>query len=110
MQLRKVSNAEKHIAIILANYPNRDSRLGNGVGLDTPASVVKFLHRMQTDGYDVGEIPEDGDALIRELQAGITNDEEQSYGKPIAQGISSEELGQVLSRLPDSAQERLTRQ
>jgi cobaltochelatase CobN len=110
VQLRKVSNAEKHIAIILANYPNRDSRLGNGVGLDTPASVVRFLHRMQTDGYDVGEIPEDGDALIRELQAGITNDEEQSYGKPIAQGISSEELGQVLSRLPDSAQERLRRQ
>ena len=110
VRLRKTSNAEKRIAIILANYPNRDSRLGNGVGLDTPASVVKFLHRMQAEGYNVGEIPEDGDALIRELQAGITNDEEQSYGKPVAQGISSQELGQVISGLPESARERLRRQ
>jgi len=110
VRLRKARNAEKRIAVILANYPNRDSRLGNGVGLDTPASVVKFLHRMQAEGYDVGEIPEDGDALVRELQAGITNDEEQSYGKPVAQGISLEELTQVISKLPESAQERLGRQ
>ena len=110
VRLRKVLNAEKRIAIILANYPNRDSRLGNGVGLDTPASVVQFLHRMQAEGYNVGEIPEGGDTLIRKLQAGITNDEEQSYGKSVAQGISSQELTQVIHGLPESAQERLQRQ
>ena len=28
---------ERRVALVLANYPNRDGRLGNGVGLDTPA-------------------------------------------------------------------------
>ena len=32
-------------AIVLANYPNRDGRLANGVGLDTPASCVEVLRR-----------------------------------------------------------------
>ena len=32
--------AERRVALVLANYPNRDGRIGNGVGLDTPASTV----------------------------------------------------------------------
>ncbi len=35
-----LGNADKRVALILANYPNRDGRLGNGVGLDTPAGVA----------------------------------------------------------------------
>ena len=35
-RLRKTPPAERRVALILANYPNRDGRLGNGVGLDTP--------------------------------------------------------------------------
>ena len=34
---------QRRLAVILANYPNRDGRLGNGVGLDTPASIVELL-------------------------------------------------------------------
>ena len=37
--------AERRVAIVLANYPNRDGRIGNGVGLDTPASGVAILRR-----------------------------------------------------------------
>ena len=33
--------------MILANYPNRDARMGNGVGLDTPAGTVKLLHALE---------------------------------------------------------------
>ncbi|WP_409529906.1 cobaltochelatase subunit CobN, partial [Shinella sp.] len=33
-RLRRAEPAERRIALIMANYPNRDGRLGNGVGLD----------------------------------------------------------------------------
>jgi cobaltochelatase CobN len=36
-RLRHQPVAERKVALILANYPNRDGRLANGVGLDTPA-------------------------------------------------------------------------
>lgn len=34
-RLRKTSARDRRIALVMANYPNRDGRLGNGVGLDT---------------------------------------------------------------------------
>ena len=37
--LRTRANSQKRVALVLANYPNRDGRIGNGVGLDTPAST-----------------------------------------------------------------------
>ena len=108
--LRTTPNSEKRVAIILANYPNRDSRIGNGVGLDTPASVIRFLRKMEEDGYQVGTIPEDGDDLIRMLQAGVTNDEEQSYGKPVRNSFSGETLQKRVDELPETAREKLIRQ
>ena len=109
-ELRKTPNSEKRVAIIFANYPNRNSRIGNGVGLDTPASVIRFLRQMEQDGYQVGEIPENGDELIRQLQAGVTNDDEQSYGKPIRHSYSSEALQKMIDQLPKTTQEKLRRQ
>ncbi len=41
--LRRTANADKKLALILANYPVSEGRIGNGVGLDTPASVVGIL-------------------------------------------------------------------
>ncbi|HEV7320663.1 MAG TPA: cobaltochelatase subunit CobN [Ensifer sp.] len=72
-QLRRAKPSERRIAIVMANYPNRDGRLGNGVGLDTPAGTVEVLNAMTAEGYAVGEVPEDGDALMRYLMAGPTN-------------------------------------
>ena len=65
--------AERRVAIALANYPNRDGRLGNGVGLDTPAGTVELLRAMAAAGYDVDGIPEDGNALVAAIAAGPTN-------------------------------------
>ena len=45
-RLRAKSAAERRIAIVLANYPNKDGRIGNGVGLDTPASAVTMLRAL----------------------------------------------------------------
>ena len=64
---------QRRLAVILANYPNRDGRLGNGVGLDTPASVVELLRTLERAGYGVTDIPRDGDRLIEKLRRGPTN-------------------------------------
>jgi cobaltochelatase CobN len=67
--LRESANSEKHIAIILANYPDKDGRIANGVGYDTPASTIEIMKVLGTEGYEVGQIPEDGNALIASLQS-----------------------------------------
>jgi len=64
---------ERRVAIVLANYPNRDGRLGNGVGLDTPAGSVELLRALAESGYATGTLPADGQALIERLAAGPTN-------------------------------------
>ena len=65
--------AARRIAIVLANYPNRDGRLGNGVGLDTPAGTLELLRAMAAAGYGVDGIPASGNALIEAIAAGPTN-------------------------------------
>jgi cobaltochelatase CobN len=53
--LRRVPNRHKKLALVLSAYPTKHSRVGNAVGLDTPASAVRLLHRLARDGYDVGD-------------------------------------------------------
>ncbi|MEX2615316.1 MAG: cobaltochelatase subunit CobN [Alphaproteobacteria bacterium] len=71
--LRNTKPGDRRVALILANYPNRDGRIGNGVGLDTPAGTVTVLRAMGSAGYRVTDIPEDGDALVARLTEGPTN-------------------------------------
>lgn len=72
-RLSRVGAGEKKAALILANYPNKDGRLANGVGLDTPASCVDLLKVMGARGYDVGDAPETSAALMDQLTSGVTN-------------------------------------
>lgn len=105
--LRQKDNSHKKVAIILANYPNKNSRLGNGVGLDTPASVVLFLKHLQSVGYEVGDIPEDGEALMNIIQSQVTNDPDASYGKPCDQWLDVDDLNTFLNSLPHSSVHKL---
>ncbi|MFE0678246.1 cobaltochelatase subunit CobN [Streptomyces sp. NPDC058867] len=72
-RLRHIANADKRVALVLSAYPTKHSRIGNAVGLDTPASAVALLRRLRDEGYDFGgaDIPGlasgDGDELIRAL-------------------------------------------
>jgi cobaltochelatase CobN len=73
-RLRRTPAAERRVALVLANYPNRDGRLANGVGLDTPAGVVEALRAMAAAGYRVEGMPEDSAALMDLMSRGVTND------------------------------------
>src|SRR6516225_1304168 len=72
-RLRAKPAGARRIALILANYPNRDGRIGNGVGLDTPASAIAILRALAGAGYRIAGVPEDGETLVRRLLAGPTN-------------------------------------
>jgi cobaltochelatase CobN len=61
---------------VLSSYPTKHSRVGNAVGLDTPASAVVLLRALREAGYTVGEFPEDSDALIHALIAAGGHDVE----------------------------------
>ena len=71
--LRQTPTKDRRAALILANYPNKDGRLANGVGLDTPAATVEALKALHTAGYTVRNLPEDSDALMTQIMAGPTN-------------------------------------
>lgn len=105
--LRQTPNAEKRIALIMANYPNRDGRIGNGVGLDTPASTLRILNALQGAGYPLSELPENGDALIRLLQDAVTNDHESLDQRACWQSIGVEEYLAWFRTLPAALQETI---
>ena len=68
-RLRRAAAGERRVAIVLANYPARDGRVGNGVGLDTPAGALEALRALAAAGYRVSGVPADGGALMRRLIA-----------------------------------------
>ncbi|MEH6728876.1 MAG: cobaltochelatase subunit CobN, partial [Hyphomicrobiales bacterium] len=72
-RLQHVAAADKRVAIILSNYPNKDGRMANGVGLDTPASTIILLQALKDVGYRLDEAPDSGKSLMDRLMAGPTN-------------------------------------
>jgi cobaltochelatase CobN len=101
-RLRHVPAGERRIVIMLSAYPTKHARIGNAVGLDTPASVISLLTAMAEAGYDIGggEIPGvaegDGDALIHAIIAAGGQDEawltqDQLAGNPVR--ISADDYG-----------------
>jgi len=99
---------ERKVALILANYPNKDGRIANGVGLDTPASCIKILEALQEEGYTVTDLPATGDELIQRLTKGITNDPESRLNRPSYQSSSLEEYQQYWETLPEAVQQGIS--
>jgi cobaltochelatase CobN len=71
-RLRQTAPADRKVALILANYPNKDGRLANGVGLDTPAATVHTLNLLAGAGYTTTP-PAAAQTLMNMMMAGPTN-------------------------------------
>ncbi|WP_283611330.1 cobaltochelatase subunit CobN [Mycolicibacterium poriferae] len=54
-RLRSVPTSEKRVGVVFSAYPTKHSRIGNAVGLDTPASAIALLRAMREHGYHVGD-------------------------------------------------------
>jgi cobaltochelatase CobN len=103
--LREKPNAAKRVALILANYPNDDARLANGVGLDTPASTVAILQALRDAGYATGTVPEDGAALMADLTLGVTNALDCNDRRPAHQSLSMADYLADFDALPAASRE-----
>ncbi|WP_329278681.1 cobaltochelatase subunit CobN [Streptomyces sp. NBC_01451] len=75
-RLKYRPNAEKKLALVFTAYPTKHSRVGNAVGLDTPASAVRVLDALRAAGYSLTEYPDNGDELIHRLIAAGGHDVE----------------------------------
>ena len=115
-QLRAVAPRDKRIAVVFSAYPTKHARIGNAVGLDTPASAVALLRAMRDDGYQIGDIPgvdaQDGDALIHALieRGGQDPDwltEEHLAGNPIR--LSAKDYRAWFTTLPAELTEAVER-
>lgn len=106
-RLRSIGNAQKRVALILANYPLSEGRIGNGVGLDTPASVVNILSMLNDAGYRTGTIPADGDALMQSLTEGVTIDPVVRDMRPALQSLALDDYLDVFRKLPPDVQQEL---
>ncbi|MBV1920446.1 MAG: cobaltochelatase subunit CobN, partial [Pseudomonadales bacterium] len=102
--LRNKQHPEKRIALLLANYPTKEGRIGNGVGLDTPASVITILHELAQQGYSVESIPDNGDKLIDALLESVTNDLDTLSLRKCNQSISVEDYLDFFHTLPKENQ------
>ncbi|MEG4988693.1 cobaltochelatase subunit CobN [Microcoleus sp. BR0-C5] len=105
VKMKQTPAANRRIAIILANYPTRNARLANGVGLDTPASCVEILKAMQQAGYQIENIPASGNELIELLTSGVTNDPEGRELRPVHQSLDLAEYEEYFASLPQEVQD-----
>ncbi|NIJ34700.1 cobaltochelatase subunit CobN [Sphingomonas oligoaromativorans] len=106
-KLRRTPPAERRIALVLANYPNRDGRIGNGVGLDTPASTAAIITALREAGYATGDAPDDGAALMRWMTGGVTNDL-SSMDRPGEIALSLTDYRSAFAALPEVARIAVT--
>jgi cobaltochelatase CobN len=109
--LRRTPVGERRVALVLSAYPTKRSRLGNAVGLDTPASVIELLRVLADAGYRVDRIPADGDALMAELADAMpyASDEPQALGRGDGAGSwDAATYGHHFAQLPAEARAALT--
>ncbi|GAB3247709.1 cobaltochelatase subunit CobN [Kineosporia babensis] len=120
-RLRHLPAGSKRVGLVLTAYPTKHARIGNAVGLDTPASALVLLKAMREAGYDVGPLEGsealpglaamDGDALIHGLiEAGGQDldwlSEEDLARNPVR--IPAAVYRRFFSTLPADLQEAVT--
>ncbi len=107
--LRSLANEEKKIAIVLSAYPTKKSRLGNAVGLDSPASAILLLDRLRSAGYLVTDLPKTSDELMALLGETVDVRDPTKVGNGVdhALSLATDSYNEYLATLPLSIQEEL---
>ncbi|MCU1346417.1 MAG: hydrogenobyrinic acid a,c-diamide cobaltochelatase, partial [Acidimicrobiia bacterium] len=111
-RLRRTPVAERKVVIVLSAYPTKRSRLGNAVGLDTPASALRLLDAMAAAGYSITRRPGDGDSLMGELADGLTYEAESLTPTQLDAAVGSlatDTSSQWFATLPKEARQELER-
>lgn len=109
--LQQKANAEKKVALVMPNYPNKNSRLANGVGLDTPSSVVEIIKALKQHTYSTGEfIPDNSAELMELLTHYITNDLDTFLHKPYQVSLPAPMFHRYYQQLSPVLREKIEKQ
>ncbi len=106
-QLRWKPNAAKRIAFVLTNSSSKAAQVGNAVGLDAPASLLNLLRAMRGRGYEVGNLPADGDSLFHDLLSRGTYDENYPLDPGRAHRLPLERYQKWFENFPGGIKKRL---
>jgi cobaltochelatase CobN len=110
--LRQKPNAEKRVAFIFTNSSAKAARVGNAVGLDAPASLLRLLHAMRAVGYDVGELPASSDQLLLDLIDRCSYDQTWLTEQQLARAVQLpvEHYAGWFAQLPEARRDEIARQ
>ncbi|QSJ17604.1 magnesium chelatase subunit H [Nostoc sp. UHCC 0702] len=101
--LRQKPPSERKIAIILYGFPPGYGAVGTAALLNVPRSLLKFLHALKNQGYSVGNFPDDGEELIRQVKQA---DEAFASGENIPTSVNARTLEKWLGYLRTSRIEK----
>jgi cobaltochelatase CobN len=90
VRLQETPRAERHIAVVMPDYPGAGGRDAYAVGLDVPASVLALLADLSDAGYAVDRVPPDSTALLAEL------------GEEDTLALSCDDYTRLLATLPNA--------
>jgi cobaltochelatase CobN len=107
-RLRRMPRRDVRVAFIFTNSSSKASQVGNAVGLDAPASLLRLLQAMQARGYAFAEAPETSEGLMADLLARGSYDDLHPLDESQAQRYTRARYKPEFERLPESARRRMT--
>ena len=109
-KLRHIPVSERKIAIVLHNYPPKNSNIGSAAGLDTPESVLRLLAQMKEEGYLVDTVPDTSAELMDMVTSHMTNDRSMLTDELLASAegrLSSKDYKAYFETLPADTQQAM---
>lgn len=68
IKLRQTPAEQRKIAILLYGFPPGYGAVGTAALLNVPRSLIKLLQAMKEQGYEIADLPEDGETLIQAVK------------------------------------------
>lgn len=106
-KLRHIPVEKRKIAIVLHNYPPKNSNIGSAAGLDTPESVLRLLAQMKEEGYLVDTVLDTSAELMDMVTSHMTNDRSMLTDELLASAegrLSSDDYKAYFATLPADTQ------
>jgi magnesium chelatase subunit H len=111
INLRQKPTADRKLAVILYGFPPGYGATGTAALLNVGRSLVNVLKALQAEGYNVGDIPTDGEDLIKAVKAADEWIPGASDIKPASVDVKTLErwLGYLLTRRVEKQWKDLTK-
>jgi magnesium chelatase subunit H len=111
INLRQKPTADRKLAVILYGFPPGYGATGTAALLNVGRSLVNVLKALQAQGYNVGDIPTDGEDLIKAVKAADEWIPGASEIKPASVDVKTLErwLGYLLTRRVEKQWQDLTK-